>query len=121
MSIEISNSTVELWIKEGIKNAIQSMLRDSYGTGANLKKAMDKAIADSEAQITAALKIAISQACVSPDFLKGVEKDIAAALASKYRGAFDGVITAAAKQAARDEIVTRRVAEMTKQAAGVTS
>jgi hypothetical protein len=119
MTINITEATVQRWIQEGIQNAINSMLRDQYGTGADLKKAMTKAIAESEGQIVAAMKIGIAQACVSPLLLKSIEGDIAKAIADRYRGAFDGVIKAAAKQAANNEVVAQRVAELTRQAAGL--
>jgi hypothetical protein len=118
MSINITDPTIERWIQDGIVNAINTMLRDKYGVGAELKKAMDKAIADSEQQIVAALKVGIAQACVSPGFLQQIEGEIARSLASQYRGAFDAVIKSAAKQAANTEVIAKRVAELTMQAAG---
>ncbi len=120
MAFEITEAQVQRMLQDGIQSTIHSMLRDSYGTGANLKKAVATAITESEAHIVAALKVGISQACVSPGFLQAIEKEIALALASQYRGAFDGVIRAAAKQAANTEVIAQRVAELTKQAAGVT-
>lgn len=117
MSIQITDTQIQNWIQDGVRQAIQSMMRDQYGQGAVLKKAMEKAIADSESQIIAALKAGIAQACVSPGFLQQIEKDIATSLASQYRGAFDSVIKAAAKQAANTEVIAQRVAELTRQAA----
>lgn len=117
--INISEVQIERWIKEGVQNSINSALRDTYGVGRDLKEAMNKAIKESEGQIVAAMKIGIAQACVSPNFLQAIEKDIAAELASRYRGAFEGVIRAAAKQAASDELVARRVSELAKKAAGI--
>ena len=119
MAIEIKDATIELWIRDGVQTAINSMMRDGYGTGAKLKSAMEKAIAESQEQITVAMVHAIAKACVSPNFLMAIEKDIATALASQYRGAFEGVIRAAAKQAAHTDVVAQRVIEMTRKAAGV--
>lgn len=119
MSIQITDSMIEQWIHSGIQQAVNNMLRDQYGTGANLKKAMDKAIAESEAQLVASLKVGIAQACVSPTFMKGIEQEIALSLSRQYRGAFDGVVRAAAKQAANNEIVAQRVAEIARLAAGI--
>lgn len=119
MTIEIKDATIELWVRDGVQNAINSMMRDNYGTGAKLKSAMEKAIAESQEQITVAMIHAIAKACVSPNFLMAIEKDIATALASQYRGAFDGVIRAAAKQAAHTDVVAQRVIELTRKAAGV--
>ena len=106
-------------LAEGIQHAVNSMLRDSYGNGALLKKAMEKAITESEPLITEAMKEAVAKAVVSPTFLQVVEKDIASSLANQYRGAFEAVIRSAAKNAANNEIVARRVVELTKQAAGI--
>ena len=117
MSINISESQIQGWIQEGVRQSIQGMLRDNYGAGADLKKAMAKAVAEAEPQILAALKVGIAQACVSPEFMKGIEREIASSLASQYRGAFDGVVRAAAKQAANTEVVARRVVELTMAAA----
>ena len=119
MSLTISNTQIETWIQEGVAQSIRGLMRDTYGAGADLKKAMAKAVAEAEPQILAALKVGIAQACVSPAVLQQIEKEIAASLASQYRGAFDGVIRAAAKQAANNEIVAQRVAELTRQAAGM--
>jgi len=119
MSIEISDATIQMWIQTGIQSAINSMLRDSYGAGALLKKATEKAMLESEQHIVEAMKESIQRACVSPNFLQAVERDIAAAMANQYRGAFDGVIKAAAKQAANTEVIAQRVAELTKLAAGI--
>jgi hypothetical protein len=118
MAIQFNDLEVKNWIQDGVQQAIRSALRDQYSMGRDLKAAMDKAIKEAEPQILAGLKIAISQACVSPEFLKSLEKEIAASMASQYRGAFDGVIRAAAKQAAHDDVVARRVVELTRQAAG---
>jgi len=119
MSINISETQIQNWIQDGVRQSIQSMFRDNYGAGAELKKAMAKAVAEAEPQILAALKIGIAQACVSPSLLSAIEKEIAASLASQYRGAFDGVVRAAAKSAASNEIVARRVVELTRVAAGI--
>lgn len=119
MSINITEAQIQVWIQDGVKQSIQGMLRDNYGAGADLKKAMAKAVAEAEPQILAALRIGIAQACVSPAFLVTIEKEIATSLASQYRGAFDGVIRAAAKSAASNEIVARRVVELTRAAAGI--
>lgn len=118
MAFEITEAQVQRMLQDGIQSAINGMLRDSYGTGAALKKAVEKAIAESEPQIVAALKVGIAQACVSPGFLKSIEGEIANSLASTYRGAFEGVVRAAAKQAANTEVIAQRVAELTKQASG---
>lgn len=119
MSINISEAQIQGWIQDGVRQSIQGMLRDNYGAGADLKKAMTKAVAEAEPQILAALKVGIAQACVSPAFLQGIEKELAVTLASQYRGAFDGVVRAAAKQAAHNEVVALRVVELTKAAAGM--
>ena len=119
MSLNISETQIQGWIQEGVRNAIQSMLRDGYGAGADLKKAMAKAVAEAEPQIVAALKVGIAQACVSPNFLQGIEREIASSLASQFRGSFDGVIKAAAKNAANNEIVAQRVVALTQKAAGL--
>lgn len=121
MAFEITEAQVQRMLQDGIQQAVNSMLRDSYGTGANLKKAVEKAIAESEPQIVAALKVGISQAVVSPGFLQVIEKEIATSMSSQYRGAFEGVIRAAAKQAASNEVIAKRVAELTQQAAGLGS
>lgn len=119
MSINISETQIQGWIQDGVRLSIQGMLRDNYGAGADLKKAMAKAVTEAEPQILAALKVGIAQACVSPGLLSTIEKEIAASLASQYRGAFEGVVRAAAKSAASNEIVARRVVELTKAAAGI--
>jgi len=119
MSVQITDVQIQNWIQDGIKQAIQSLLRDTYGQGAALKTAMAKAVAEAEPQILAAMKIGISQACVSPTLLQSIEKEIASSLTSQYRGAFEGVVRAAAKQAANTEVIAQRVAELTKKAAGL--
>ena len=118
MSLNIGELEIRNWIQDGVAQSIRAQLRDQYGAGTALKKAMDKAVAEAEPQILAALKVGIAQACVSPEFMKSIEKEIASALASQWRGAFDGVIRAAAKQAAHNEVVAQRVVELTRQAAG---
>lgn len=117
--ISFSETDLKNWIQTGVQNAINSALRDNYGMGSKLKTAMDAAIKEAEPQILAALKVGIAQACVSPMFLQGIEREIAASLASQYRGAFEGVVRGAAKQAAHNEVVAQRVVELTKAAAGV--
>lgn len=121
MSINISDSQVQAWIQDGIQNAIKSLLSDRYGTGAQLKDAMDKAIKQAQPQIVAAVEASIARACVAPGFLQAIEREIAASLASQYRGAFEGVVRAAAKQAANTEVIAKRVAELTRQAAGLSA
>jgi hypothetical protein len=118
-AVTITEETIQSWIQRGLQQAIESMMRDQYGTGNQLKKAMDKAVSESEAQILAALKVGIAQACVSPSLMKSIEKEIANSLASQYRGAFDGVVRAAAKNAASTEVVAQRVVELTRIAAGL--
>ena len=117
--IEISQAQIERWIQDGLKSGIEAMLRGSYGQGAQLQASAKAAIAASEPLVTEALKAGIAQACVSPAFLQTIEREVSASLASQYRGAFDGVIKAAAKSAANNEVVARRVAELTRQAAGL--
>ena len=48
MTIQISEEQIKRMLAEGIQHAVNSMLRDSYGNGALLKKAMEKAITESE-------------------------------------------------------------------------
>lgn len=119
MTINITESQIRGWIEDGVKSAINSALRDNYGAGSDIKKAMSKAIAEAEPQILAALKVGIAQACVSPGFLGAIEREMASSMASLYRGAFEGVIRGAAKSAAHDEAVARRVVELTRKAAGI--
>lgn len=118
MGIEISEAQIQSWIQDGVKNAIHSMMRDRYGQGERIKEAMEKAIKESEPLIVASLKAGIAQACASPAFLQGIEQDLAKALASQYRGAFEGVVRAAAKKAANNEVTANHVAELTQQAVG---
>ena len=40
MAFEITEAQVQRMLQEGIQSAINSMLRDSYGQGAKLKKAL---------------------------------------------------------------------------------
>lgn len=98
---------------------MQQMLRDSCGAGVYLKRAMSQAVTEAEPQLLAAMKAGIAQACVSPASLQGIEKEIASALTNQYRGAFEGVVKAAAKQAAHNEVVAQRVVELTKAVASV--
>lgn len=116
---EFTEAQIERMLQDGIKSAITSMLSDRFGHGAKLKKSVEGAIAQSEPMIIAALTGGISQACVSPGFLQSIEKEIAASMANQFRGTFDVVIRAAAKQAANTEVIAQRVAELTKQAAGL--
>ncbi len=117
-AIEITQAQIERWIQDGLKSGIDSMMRGSYGQAAQLQESAKKAILASEPLVTQALKDGIARACVSPGFLQAIEREIAASLASQYRGAFDGVIKAAAKQAANTEVIAQRVVELAKQAAG---
>lgn len=119
MKFEITEPQIEKMLQDGIKAAIASIMGDKYGAGARLKNSVESAITKSENVITEAIKAAISQVVASPAFLQTIEKEIAASMASQYRGAFDGVIRAAAKNAANTEVIAQRVAELTKQAAGV--
>ena len=114
-TFELTEKQIEGMVQEGIK----SVLNDRYGVGAALKRSVEAAIVKSEPEIIAALKAGIVQTCVSPGFLQSIEKEIAGSLANQYRGAFDGVVRAAAKQAANTEVIAQRVAELTKQAAGL--
>lgn len=119
MNIIFTEEQIQGWLQEGLRSAMNSLLRDGYGTGAALKRAVDKAISESEMEIVAALKVGISQAVVSKGFMKKIELEIANSLSSQYRGAFEGVIRAAAKQAASNEVIARRVAELTREGAGL--
>lgn len=121
MSITFTDNDIERWVKDGVQSAINSALRDGYRMGSQLKVVIEKAIKESEPEILAGVKDGITKACLSPGFLQSIEKEIAASLASQYRGAFDGVVRAAAKQAANTEVVARRIVELTQQAAGINS
>jgi len=117
VSIQISDDTIQTWIQDGIKQGIHSMLRDAYGNGAVIKRAIEKAVVDSEPSIVAAMKVGVAQACVSPDFFKSIESEIVKNMASRYRGVFDSVIHSAAKKAANDQITAGRIVELVHKAA----
>lgn len=116
-NIEITEAQITVWAQEGIKKEIADTLRRGYGMGDKLKKTIEDTVAQSEPQIKAAIQAAIAQACISPEFIKGIEVEVSRSLASSYRGCFDGVIKAAAKTAANTEVVAKRVVELTQAAA----
>lgn len=115
--INITQSQIEMWVQKGAQASIDNALRDTYGAGKEIKVMMDRALKESEPHIVKALKDGIMKAAVSPAFMATLEQEIARSLANQYRGAFEGVMRHAAKMAASNEIIARRVAELTQQAA----
>lgn len=108
--LNIHEHQIESWIQEGAKSAIQAALRDNYGAGANIKKAIDKAVSKAEPEITLAISQGISKACKSPGFMQAIEAELIKSLGNKFKGAFEAVIIAAARRAADDKIAADRLA-----------
>lgn len=123
--ITITDDQIKRWIEDGIREALASMLKDRYGAGAQVKTLVESAFKKAEPQVVAAIDVGLASVFASPDFAAKVESDITAALrreisdtlASQYRGAFTGVIRAAAKTSAHNEIIAQRVVELTQAAA----
>jgi len=126
MAITITDDQIKRWIEDGIQGALTSMLKDRYGTGAQIKTVVETAIKKAEPKIVKVIDAGLAKVFASPEFNAKLENDISIALrkeisdtlASQYRGAFTGVIRAAAKASAHNEIIAQRVVELTQ--AGIT-
>lgn len=117
MQIQFSEAEIQRMIENGISAAVKEQLTSSYGHGNKLRVAVEAAIAKQESVVADGITRAVRIACASPEFDRAVQVALTSEIQNRFRGAFDGVIKAAAKRSASDIIVQQTIAEAVKRGA----
>ena len=116
----ISEAEMRAAAIRGLESQIKESLRDRrWGPGLKLETIMDAVIAERQKDIEASIRMAIVQACASPEFVAAVRADTVKAMSNKMAGAFEGVMRAAGKRLAQDQIAREAIVAAVKDATPV--
>lgn len=102
----------------GITAELSAAMRNQYGTGERLRKMVNDTIEKNTPLIERQIQAAILDALKAPEFAGMVRDAILAGLKGKFAGAFEGVLRAAGKKAAQDELVVIAAVKAARGAMG---
>lgn len=108
---QIDQQKIEQLLLAGLREELNSAMRSQWGTGQKLRNMVDDVIGKNTAAIEKQIKIAVLEAIQSDEFVQMARDVMLGAMKSKFSGAFEGVMRAAGKRAAQDEVLAGKVAE----------
>jgi Asp-tRNA(Asn)/Glu-tRNA(Gln) amidotransferase B subunit len=106
----IDQEKMERLVVAGLKDELASAMRSQWGTGQKLRQMVDNTISFHQNDIQAQIVVAVKAAINSPEFVEMARQSMLLAMKDKFSGAFEGVMRAAGKRAAQDELAVKQLA-----------
>lgn len=103
---------------KGLENELRSVMMSSYGVGPKVKKMAEDAIANNQQLLSDTLQTAFLAALDSPEFAEMTRKAMLDAMKGKFTGVFDGVMRAAGKKAAQEQLLATTLASKMAEPTG---
>ena len=101
--MQISDEQLQTWIRDGVTQAAESMIRGAARYDQQIISALNTAIRESSDQIQKQVALAIVESTKSPEFQRAVADQVIDALKGSFHTVFTGVARKAAKDAAKGE------------------
>lgn len=107
----LDQSKLEDLVLRGLKEELSNAMRSQWGTGQKLRNMVDETIGRNVKVIEAHVQTAVVNAINSPEFEAMCRAAILGGMKDKFSGAFEGVLRAAGKEAAKNKLLAQGVAE----------
>ena len=105
MTAVITDADIREAALVGLRDQLRTMLsRHEYGAGKKLQELVIKSLESKQGIIEAQVDKALAEALMSPEFTEVLRAEMIHAMRKKFVGAFDGVMHAAGKRAAQDQL-----------------
>lgn len=110
MEFKMSEFEVSSMVRDTLRQEFARQLSQSYGViYKQFEEALRKSAKDIEPEIQTAVTLGVRQAIASEHFQVAIRAEIIKLLANKFAGTFDGVMKAAAKRAADEQLIKNEV------------